>query len=113
MFEETESRQMWKKKICGSSQIFSRKEMKVILVAFSLSSRQNNLSETQSKAASTRSKRSRATSSSTTTTTTETVELLPLHFTEIFEVAKNGNLSYVGFHFTFFEFSTNCQVSIQ
>ena len=47
------------------------------------------------------------------TTTTENVELLPLNFTEIFEVAKNGNLSYVGFHFVFFEFSTNCQVSIQ
>jgi hypothetical protein len=47
------------------------------------------------------------------TTTTENVELLPLNFTEIFEVAKNGNLSYVGFHFTFFEFSTNCQVIIQ
>ncbi len=43
-------------------------------------------------------------------TTTDASELLPLNFSHFFEVSKSGNLSYVGFHFTFFELTSNCQV---
>ncbi len=44
------------------------------------------------------------------TATTDASELLPLNFTHFFEISKSGNLSYVGFHFTFFELTSNCQV---
>ena len=45
-------------------------------------------------------------------TTTDPSELLPLNFTQFFEVSKSGNLSYIGFHFTFFELTSNCQVTV-
>ena len=47
-----------------------------------------------------------------TTTTEVATQQLPINFTEIFESAKNGDLSHIGIHFTFFEFSSNCQVGL-